>query len=277
MPTVILSAVGCANVSIIPLLLVLIFVQLGVTIFVYFAIFLLDFLNHSKLIFKECGIKRLFYAKDPLRFRTEFLLYLFGPVVAIIPVAYITVLTGMYLGKSLNASPNTRDMLNYLLPLFLLIMDAYSIGITTLFPFFLTIHGICRKKPVSNSDLGRILADPNYRKLFESFCKAEFSSENLLCYDDVQIYKNTPPLELLNRAHEIYNRYISFTAPIEVNVSGTHRKEVYTKIQEGSVDSELFADVERDLMQNMYDTFSRFCFSEDFIKTTERENMIKEI
>lgn len=97
---------------------------------------------------------------------------------------------------------------------------------------------------------------------------AEFSIENVLCYESIQSFEAAPSKE---QSDSIYTMYIMTGALLEVNVRQQHRNQVYTKMQEQILSSTLFEAVKTALQENMKDTISRF------IRSSEYKNYLKRI
>lgn len=273
-PTIGVTVWACDSNGMVVLWGILLLQILGTLAF-YFIIYAIDFFIHCKMICKERNLKRLMITKDPLYFRVEYVLYFAGPILLLPSFLLISLLTFSYDGtaRSVNVA-NLSDLLNYILPIVLLPPALYYLAISTMFPLIVTIWQARRKKVVTHDELATILADDSVKDLFQSFCKAEFSGENLDCWEDIQEFKKDPS-EV--KAMELHSTYLVPNAPIEVNIPQSHAKEVLVKIQSGDVTVELFVGIERDCCQNMYDTFSRFAFSDQYVQLKKKDEEIKKI
>jgi hypothetical protein len=115
-----------------------------------------------------------------------------------------------------------------------------------------------------------------YRQYLYNFAKQELSTENIDCWDAIQSYKAKSRRSV---AVNIYDTYIDNSAPRQANISGTNvnaikptidnyrqqkqnqgfLNKLARKLTAGQLgDPNLFDAVERDIVGNISDTFSRF-------------------
>jgi hypothetical protein len=114
-----------------------------------------------------------------------------------------------------------------------------------------------------------------YLKLFEEYCKSEFSSENLLCYQQLGEYKKklencTSIIEAHTLAKDIYEVFVQEGTLMEVNVPDKVRLKYANLMQNTEVSKEaiaqIFDELEYELLLNLSDSFMRFQFTPSFAK-----------
>jgi hypothetical protein len=137
------------------------------------------------------------------------------------------------------------------------VQAAILLIIDVLFPLVITIIELIRsrcRKGEDINELDKLLNDKDDFVFFEEFCKVEYSIENLACWVDIQEYKKTR-----NDPMGLYMKYCNGTdSPMEVNCERKTCLVALEKIKSGSVENDLFSDVELEVMINMRETFSRF-------------------
>jgi hypothetical protein len=136
---------------------------------------------------------------------------------------------------------------------------------------------LCRRKNITDQ-IDFILSDHTNggHKLFKDFAEDEFSSENILIWEDIQNYKklkDASKREIL--ANEIFTNYLSgVTAPlegnllfplIEVNVNSKTVDSVINCLKTNDFSDEMFEQCLSQIRINMSDTFSRFQLSPGYM------------
>lgn len=113
-------------------------------------------------------------------------------------------------------------------------------------------------------DLNNLLRNKEFYRLFYVFSVAEFSTENIECWSDIEAYKANPNMP---RARRIYNQYFADeNATRAVNIPNKVRQQlraVMNEAQEEGVGNRasaagLFDSAEQALTFNLSDTYSRF-------------------
>lgn len=144
-----------------------------------------------------------------------------------------------------------------------------------------------------------------YRQYLYNFAKQELSTENIDCWEAIQSYKAKSRRSV---AVNIYDTYISNDSPRQANISGTNANAVKPtidnyrqqkqnqsflnklarKLTAGQLgDPNLFDAVEKDIMTNISDTFSRFrltaqgqrvieALNKDIEQSENLKNLLKE-
>jgi hypothetical protein len=136
----------------------------------------------------------------------------------------------------------------------------------------------CCKKKVETNTLLDDLKDEQFYKLFREYLEQEFSQENLICFLDIQKYKNERNQELLTpMAKELFHNYLNGAeSALEVNVDGPTRTAIHDKLfSMEPLSLDLFDGVERVLKTNLYDSFSRFANTNPYIIWKDRKEEMK--
>eukprot|EP01080_Neovahlkampfia_damariscottae_P005618 gene5618-9435_t len=113
-------------------------------------------------------------------------------------------------------------------------------------------------------------------ELFTEFSELEFALENVKCYEDIQKFKKLKS-EAVRVVHieKIEKVYLSSSSDLEVNVSNKVRKQFDIKKSE-KIDESFFEDIEREIVENLSDTWSRFVVSYQYQNFYLFQNMLKQ-
>lgn len=246
----------------IPYIYIVYYVILGIS---FLALFIADFIVNWDTI-KTCNLFK-FWKEDIYYFRVEIFtgfIFVYGFFVT----NSILLRAGV-----LERSPIARGIL-------------YSIGFhllfffQTIFPLILTIFKFiftCGKKQPQKDDILLCLEDKRGREIFYEFAKAEYSLENVLCYEDIKRYD----LEMDNVvkkqiAKEIYDTYLAINSQLEINCPRSSCEKVFEKMSTGEVSKNLFVGIEQQLIINLSDTFSRLMFDYDYQKWETQKKLIRD-
>lgn len=227
--------------------------------------------NLQKII--KCRIFQYMFKSDPYWFRTQiylFLMYLVYQFIADIVVISKTSSFNDYLTNyNLIGSLNTVTclflvLLDVLFPLFISVVNTILYIIFSFFKSQKTVDGLLK-----------VLKDPNTFKMFENFCKTEYSFENISCYQDIKSFEAKPTME---KAQEIYLTYLmGVSSPMEVNVSRSHCAEVKILIDKNDITPNLFSKIEAMMITNLSDTFSRFIYLPEYINYEKLHSVQNEL
>lgn len=109
----------------------------------------------------------------------------------------------------------------------------------------------------SNPSIEETIQNPQTYLEFLEHCKNEFSSENLLCWKQMEEYKNQTQIDLRRAMGQlIWKTYLDDSCLIPVNVTSEQKSYIYTHLQKANKD--LFNDCQFQLLANMSDTYTRF-------------------
>jgi len=106
-----------------------------------------------------------------------------------------------------------------------------------------------------------LLSDPTGVREFMKFCQAEFSTESLNFYLNVQEIRNCPLSQIKEKAGTLYREHLAPNAPQEVNVNDTIRIKIMKEIENPS--RETFLEAEKHIIELMKkNSYPRFIQSE---------------
>jgi hypothetical protein len=218
---------------------------------------------------------RLYFAEDPYIFRVE------GVVSVVVLVTLVAFGAVIVIPRR---NPSLKD------PLFMtqwIFTRAVTIVAEILFSVLcglLCVVAIMlvKLRPVQSTvenetDLQKLLrVGGKRRRLFDTYLKSEFSSENMLCYNDLIVYhEKKSQEELLQLVPALHEKYIKQGTLREVNLPDSIRKE-YAAIME-SADStieqlnKLLESLEREVLVNLGDSFMRFKFTPTYRRLSDLE------
>jgi hypothetical protein len=118
----------------------------------------------------------------------------------------------------------------------------------------------------------RMIQDKKGQKIFEEYCKHEFSSENLLAFYMIQEILEKKEIEKKRKSSlQLIDQYVKEGALSEVNLPKTVRQSLLNsteKIKEMSEDEieRLFKDLGNEVKHNLNDTFKRLRLTPQYKK-----------
>lgn len=232
----------------------------------YILISVYDVYVNRHVLFK-CRLKDFFIKQDPYYFRVQqaFGICLIG-YFGIWALAYMTGLTAI--------EPLVNTIMTTILWQLILVHMIHL-------PISLTIWKLLKKQKEKGEEKDNSLAflnNPEVYKMFLEYTELEWSTENPLCYKDIQKYKKlTNPKEKRIKAQYIYDLYLNGeNSKLEVNVSRELCLEIKTQLDsEEDLPEELFKNIELVVIQNICDTFQRFRKDPQFVAYKKREALIR--
>lgn len=243
-------------------------VMIVIEVIIVFIVFIFDVILSFDNI-KTCNLRAL-WKEDGFYFRIE--TYIFGGIFTVPYVVVIIILV------TANVIPDIPQQWLY----FLLVTFCYYFAFFYQVLFILIVTIITTiiklfKKKAHDDQLKKFMSKEETYTLLLEFAKSEFSVENIVCYDDIQAYKSiTNPEERLQMAQKIFDTYLNGSdSELEVNISSDFCKKVKTLISTGNVDGNLLNDVERQIIANVSDTFSRFIFTSAYLNYTAKTEYLK--
>ncbi|KAL0483857.1 regulator of G-protein signaling [Acrasis kona] len=108
------------------------------------------------------------------------------------------------------------------------------------------------------------------RKLFKEYAMKSFCVEDLICWEDIQLYKSlSSNRKRIEKAQEIIDRYLVENSPAELNLSNPidilndlrasiERMESSENDEEVHLHDEIFMKLEGCILSNMNDVYLRF-------------------
>ena len=110
------------------------------------------------------------------------------------------------------------------------------------------------------TSLDVLLADPEGRTCFRLFLESEYSDENLLFWEEVQLLKQlTGKSKIKQKVKEIYLKFVIDDAPKMLNLTMPVRFNVASKVIKNPSDKNCFEEAENSIFKLMNaDSFRRF-------------------
>jgi hypothetical protein len=236
---------------------------------------------------KGCSLKRFFITDDPFGFRIEHLIMIFvfsfGSVVSFFPMgSYIVDL------RSINSNADVYgwrvELTSAGISIFIFFVElgvliaSCSVGlIYSIISYFKS-----RNEPQTFDD--EFIAFVNTKdgmKLLKKYSKLEWSSENVLFYEEILKFKQIKkPKTALKVAQRLKINYIESGSPLELNLSGDVRKLTIQNLSrldssnDISAYSDLFEGCLRETKRNMRDTYTRVRKTEEFKKWRNSSNVV---
>lgn len=231
-------------------LVILKIIQNIILIFVYlFTIitFITDIIPNLGLLFVKCQWIGFIFFMDPYFFRVQALIYfplmVYSLVIEILSLSLSPDFLGIVKYHTVFIGLNTSI---YILLLIIIVIFPLSISILN---FFIYIYYIITKRNVEKKGFfEEITTELELLNIFIKFCEKEFTSENILCYLDIQEYKRKKI-----KAQDIFTKYLNGSASVmEINVKKVMCDKIWDKISsKEELDVELFSEIEKEVKMNM--------------------------
>lgn len=127
-------------------------------------------------------------------------------------------------------------------------------------------------KVVGGDGMDKWLIDPKLSKQFLEYCKQEFNSENIEAYLAILDYEKNPNRE---KAIKLYLTYIKQDSEKELNIQRSEpiikELEAVSRNKKAPLPTN-FESVKKTLAINLADPFSRFMFTDTYVKETVTNN-----
>ncbi|EFC40242.1 predicted protein [Naegleria gruberi] len=125
---------------------------------------------------------------------------------------------------------------------------------------------------IMTNELELLLRDAMGFQLFKDFCVAEFSVENLNCWQELlDMEKNFIDMSGKRRSkviNMVYDKFLDDGCSEEINIRGKTKKLVDTERKSGTINLDtskhLLHEIKRDLYTNLVDSFSRFIYTDEY-------------
>lgn len=238
--------------------------NIGVLTFFALILFILDFITNFQDIVKFRCSK--LWKDDIFYFRIE----IFGLVIGIaLPFFVFRLIMDA-------AFPN---------PLSMAIFSSFSyyilyfgqFGFILIITMIATIKSAFSKNKL-NDEIKVYLLDEEFHKNFKNFADIEFSGENLSCYDDTIEYSNIKdPKKKLEFLQKLHSRYLNgIRSELEVNVTKDISLQIKDAIESNNLPENLLEPLQKLLILNLSDTYSRFIFSKEYKNWVKSKTFLQE-
>lgn len=228
---------------------------------------------------KDNGISRLALRNDPLNYRLDSIFLVLATLSAILGVAFLAITPGM-----------NSEWYQYIPDPYALYYSSLSLSYFFFFlfdVFFIMLSGgtcvimVMRNQYLKSKDaivtttsvqtskeiLVQMMTERrSARLLFEEYVKNEFSSENVVAYDEIQSFKVESDVnKKLVLASNIYNIFVMKGTASELNLPDFLREKIQKTLQ-GDIKEICVAmdDLENEVINLLGDTFGRFKFSSQY-------------
>ena len=146
---------------------------------------------------------------------------------------------------------------------------------------FLTIISIInfiiksRRNNVYDNAMQDIFAnEKNLWEFFTEFSIEEFSLENVKVFEDIQKYKTLNDDEKKSFVELMKYNYFTSESPLEINLPIQSKKKFLDNIEKEILNFDL-DKVEKDVIYNLSDTWSRFIISKEYQNYIVRKTIVK--
>jgi hypothetical protein len=235
---------------------------------------------------KQGGLSiRFFTERDPLNYRIDAILLFIQVPIALICVGYI-LLKQYFYGTAAGATFAILHIATDVIWRGCFIVAAgFSCIITIVWRLMyqvLIVNQQNKKKGKTKQELmQKFLERKSSRKIFSDYCQREFSTENLSAWDDIEKYLDIKdPTQKLVECKRIYEIYVnSGDSTLEVNIPTWCRQNVVNNLmiaeKEPAVLDTIYDEFQREVLQNLLDTFSRFSMTSAYTKKERRFSLVE--
>ncbi len=232
-------------------------------------IFINDFMRNIRK-----GI-RVYFVEDPFLFRIE-------GVVSVAALMTLVILAVLFLLPKRAVSASDALFISYwvasrIVTLIAELLYCVLSGLICVIAILLVKLRPSQSAIENETELQKLLrVGGKGRKLFEAYIKSEFSSENMLCYNDTIKFRDKKSQEELTLlVHQLYEKYVKQGTLSEVSLPDFVRTEYNLVIGNPSASMEqmvkLLESLERETLVNLGDSFMRFKFTPTYKKLIGQE------
>jgi hypothetical protein len=221
---------------------------------------------------RKCKIWEL-WKRDAFYFRGEFTFVLFVST----PLGFLTqIITRIPFDPS-NLWPSivTLGIIN---SVFFNAKYFWACGFALYTTILLWTCSLCRKKKKYKSNFDEVINHPEGCRLFEAFCKSEYSPENLWARQEIIAYRKNPTID---HATMIYTKYLQGSkSELEVNVTFKEYQRVKSDLaseNHSNLLDSIFDGIFREVTENLMDTYARFVSSSEYIQFKKRGEYFNEL
>jgi hypothetical protein len=221
---------------------------------IYVGLVFYDLLSNWRVFCKECRPLKFYVDDDPFYFRIE--------SISSIPLAIAVIVWGVV---------SLPDVFHIILTeICILWLMVASGGVALVISLYRYGRSLCVKQAATMDErmaMAEVFHVPSIFDLFLSYCKKEWSMENLLIYQDIEKYRGITVLETRkNFASEIFHKYLNgSSSPFEVNLDATTIDEVRTNMAQQKFTEDIFNGVRSVVVFNLLDTYQRFVTTFSYI------------
>jgi hypothetical protein len=184
-----------------------------------------------------CKLKGYFFTDDPFGFRIE----QFGIILVLIPLVLVTIipfsrtLAEISRGNATRNSSPSVIVLTYVEVFFYFSIELSLLISSCIVGLIYSIIAIIKEKlrtPVFDSEFEAFLNTKEGINVFKEFSKTEWSTENILFFEEITKYKEIKKFTAAKRqATQMNLNFIEIGSPLEVNLSGDTRRLTKKRVE----------------------------------------------
>jgi hypothetical protein len=233
-----------------------------------------------------CNVKGYFIKDDPFGFRIE----QFGILLILIPTVLIAIMpisryfASQSRGNTSNASPAALSALEYVEVLLFFFIELFLLISSCIVGFIYSIIAMIKEKlrtPVFDSEFEAFVNTKEGIEVFKEFSKSEWSTENILFFEDIMRFKEIKKFKAAKRqAIQMNLNFIEIGSPLEINLSGDVRRLTKKRVENfddhKSNFQEIFDEALKETKRNMRDTFSRVTRTHRYLEWKKKAKVVIE-
>jgi hypothetical protein len=235
---------------------------------------------------KGCSLRRFFITDDPFGFRIEQMIVLilltFTMLLSLVPMSYYLIGTN-YATKDVDVYSLEFELISIFLNVFVFLLEFALLVSSCGVGLIVSIISMIKKRfeaKVFDNEFIAFISTKDGMKIFKEFAKTEWSSENVLFYEEVMKYQGIKKYKAAKKlAKQIKDNFIENGSALEVNLSGETRRLTKKRIEEFkmyrrySKFNNIFDESLKETKRNMRDTFARIRTSPQFKWWTHLTNV----
>jgi len=246
-----------------------------------------DVLGNLKML-SHCEIYNYVFKKDPFYFRVQIALF--------VPYMLYDLAAELYFLIVIQSFPDLiytvvqTEALNTVNFDILLLIDVVLPLMLSIFTFIINLF---LEEKVEDSDVEKLLGDPQGRQVMLDFLKKAYLIENLYCWDDIlkfrSLEKEDPVLMSLKdevkrrgilgiHAKRIYDKYFNGELSLmEVNVPKRETELILKLLKQKKANLQIFDEVLYYVRSNLASLYSQLSLTTEFMKYQKQKEIEKQL
>jgi hypothetical protein len=235
---------------------------------------------------KGCSIKRFFITDDPFGFRIEQIIVLivltFTMILSLVPMSAYLIDRKMVV-NDIDVYSLEVELVTIFLHVCVFLVEFVLLASSCGVGLIVSIVSMIKKRfetKVFDNEFIAFISTKDGMKIFKEFAKSEWSSENVLFYEEVMKYQQIKKYKAAKKlANQIKENFIENGSALEVNLSGETRKLTKKRIEQFELQRRhskfniIFDEALKETKRNMRDTFARIRNSAQFKWWTHLTNV----
>jgi len=246
-----------------------------------------DVLGNLKML-SHCEIYNYVFKKDPFYFRVQIALF--------VPYMLYDLAAELYFLIAIQSFPDLiytvvqTEALNTVNFDILLLIDVVLPLMLSVFTFIINLF---LEEKVEDSEVEKLLGDPQGHQVMLEFLKKSYLIENLYCWDDILKYRSLEKEDLVLmslkdevkrrgilgiHAKRIYDKYFNGESSLmEVNVPKRETDIILKLLKQKKANLQIFDEVFYYVRDNLADLYSRLILTTEFIKYQKQKEVEKQL